>query len=152
MGEKSASQQIDDIIKLHGGWKAKTLTKLREIITAADPNIIEEVKWKMPTRPEGLPVWSCSGMVCFAEIWKNDIKLIFPKGAELSDPHKLFNARLKSKTARSIELREGEVPNTAALTDLVQAAANLINPTSQYLPVRLLAFLCSSRCDCATCD
>jgi hypothetical protein len=122
MSEKSASQQIDDIIKLHGGWKAETLTALRSIITSADPNIVEEVKWKMATRPEGLPVWSLNGIVCFAEIWKDNVKLIFPKGASLEDPHKLFNARLKSATARSIELHEADRIDDTKLTALVHEA------------------------------
>lgn len=119
MSEKSITEQIDDIIKLHGGWKADKLTQLRRIITGADPAIFEEVKWKMPTRPEGLPVWSSNGIVCFAEIWKNDIKLIFPKGASLKDPKKLFNARLKSNTARSIEIHEDDVIDESGLAELV---------------------------------
>lgn len=125
MNDKPISEQIDDIIKLHGGWKAETLTKLRTTITAASPAIFEEVKWKMPTRPEGLPVWSSNGIVCFAEIWKNDIKLIFPKGASLKDPKKLFNARLKSKTARSIEIRENGKVNESDLQNLVLEATKL---------------------------
>lgn len=125
MGEKPIAEQIDDIIKLHGGWKAGILTELRKTITAADPSIVEEVKWKMASRPEGLPVWSSGGIVCFAEIWKNDIKLIFPKGASLKDPRKLFNARLKSNTARSIEIHENDKINESALQNLVREAIKL---------------------------
>jgi len=117
-----ASRQIDEIIKLQGGWKAEILRELRRVVTSASPHIIEEVKWKMPTRPEGLPVWSHDGIVCFAEIWKDNVKLLFPKGAMLKDPAKLFNARLKSKTDRAIEFHQGDTFNEAALTDLVREA------------------------------
>lgn len=123
MQEKPASQQIDDIIAKHGGWKTDTLKQLRSVITAIDPGIIEEVKWKTPTRPEGLPVWSHGGMVCFAEIWKDNVKLLFPKGAFLKDSHKLFNARLKSSSDRAIELHEGDIINGTALQALVREAA-----------------------------
>lgn len=127
MTNESASKQIDDIIKLHGGWKAQTLSSLRSIVMQADPRIVEEVKWKMPTRPAGLPVWSSNGIVCFAEIWKDNIKLIFPKGATLKDPKKLFNARLKSKTARSIELHDTDKIDQHALQGLVLEAISLNN-------------------------
>jgi hypothetical protein len=125
MQEKSSSEQIDGIIALHAGWKGETLSRLRAIITAADPAIIEEVKWKMATRPEGLPVWSQNGIVCFAEIWKDNIKLIFSKGSRLADPNKLFNARLKSTEVRAIELHEGDGIDKAALEALVTAAVVL---------------------------
>lgn len=121
----SVSKQIDNIIKLHGGWKAATLMHLRTTITSADPSVFEEVKWKMATRPEGLPVWSFNGILCFAEIWKDNIKLIFPKGASLKDPKKLFNARLKSNTARSIEIRENQNIDTKDLQALVVEAIEL---------------------------
>ena len=125
MSEKSVAEQIDSIIKLHGGWKAEVLAQLRQIISKADPSVAEEVKWKMPTRPEGLPVWSSNGIVCFAEIWKNDIKLIFPKGASLKDPKRLFNARLKSNTARSIEIHQNDVIDEPNLQELVREGSRL---------------------------
>lgn len=122
---KSASEQIDDIIKSHGGWKGETLSRLRAGIKQADPAVVEEIKWKMKTRPEGLAVWSHDGMVCFAEVWKDNIKLLFPKGALLKDTNKLFNARLKSKDIRAIEFREGDSVNGAALGELVLEAVKL---------------------------
>lgn len=125
MPDKSVSVQIDNIIKQHGGWKADTLSRLRTIILAADSRIFEEVKWKTPSRPEGLPVWSYEGIVCFAEIWKDNVKLIFFKGAKLSDPTRLFNSRLKSKTLRAIELHEGDTIAKSSLSTLVQQAADL---------------------------
>jgi len=125
MEEKSASQQIDDIIKTYGGWKGDILSRLRAVIKQADPAVVEEVKWKMPTRPEGLPVWSHDGILCIAETFKNDIKLVFFKGAQMKDPKKLFNARLNSRTDRAIEFREGSTVNEAALKQLVLEAVEL---------------------------
>ena len=122
MSEPTASQQIDAIIAKYGGWKGDLLAQLRTVITQASPDIYEEVKWKMPTRPEGLPVWSYNGIVCLAETFKNDIKLVFVKGSILPDPSHLFNARLMSKTDRAIEFHEGDGVNQAALRALVIAA------------------------------
>ncbi len=125
MTDGLASEQIDAIVNMHGGWKGELLTRLRAAVKAADPDVVEEVKWKMPTRPEGLPVWSHDGMVCFAEIWKDNVKLIFAKGAQLSDPTKLFNARLKSAEVRAIELHEGDAVDEAAIKALYLAAVEL---------------------------
>lgn len=125
MQEKPASEQIDHIITLHPGWKGELLTQLRKVIVLADPGLTEEVKWKMATRPEGLPVWSYDGMLCFAETWKDNIKLLFPKGAQLKDVDKLFNARLQSKDIRAIEFGEGAVIPRPALIELVREAKKL---------------------------
>lgn len=122
MEERSAVEQIDSIISTSGGWKAETLARLRAVIKAADPDVTEEVKWKMATRPEGLPVWSHNGMVCFAETWKDNIKLLFPKGAALKDPNNLFNARLKSHDIRAIEFHDGDTVDRAALRALILEA------------------------------
>lgn len=123
--EKPASEQIDDIIKLYGGWKGATITHIRSLVQQASPDIIEEVKWKMASRPEGLPVWSYNGIVCMTETFKDNIKLVFPKGARLENTTTLFNARLSSKTDRAIELHEGDAINEAALKKLVLAAAGV---------------------------
>ncbi len=125
MNDKSPAEQIDDIIKLHGGWKGDLIKDMRAVITAADPRIVEEIKWKMATRPEGLAVWSCNGIVCFVEVWKDNLKLIFFKGAQLDDPSKLFNARLKSSSVRAIELHDGDSIDEAGLTALVVEAVAL---------------------------
>jgi hypothetical protein len=119
MEDKLASEQIDTIIQKHGGWKGEILSQLRAEIKQADADVVEEIKWKMATRPEGLPVWTHGGIVCFAETWKDNVKLIFPKGSQMTDPKKLFNARLKSATVRAIEFREGDSLNQAALRELV---------------------------------
>lgn len=125
MSDKSASEQIDDIIKQYGEWKGDVIKRLRDIIKDADPSIIEEIKWKMPTRPEGLPVWARNGIVCFVETWKDNIKLIFFKGALLTDPNKLFNSRLKSSTLRAIELHEGDPIDQAGIKALVLETVEL---------------------------
>lgn len=119
MKDKTASEQIDVIISSYEGWKGQLLIQLREAILQTDSTIFEEVKWKMKTRPNGLPVWSHDGIICFAEIWKDNIKLLFPKGAKLNDPSNQFNARLKSKVIRAIEFKEGTAVNNAALQELV---------------------------------
>ena len=125
MGDKPAAQQIDDIIKTYGGWKGELLARLRAQIKQADPDTVEEIKWKMATRPEGLPVWSHDGILCFAETWKDNIKLLFPKGAHLKDPKKLFNARLQSKDIRAIEFKDGSSVDEPALRELVHEAIDL---------------------------
>lgn len=118
MQEQSASEQIDAIIEKNAGWKGKLVSEIRAVILASDSNAVEEVKWKMRTRPEGLAVWSHDGIVCFVEIWKDNIKLLFPKGAVLADIDTLFNARLKSKDIRAIEFHEGDTIPTEPLTQL----------------------------------
>lgn len=122
MADKPASEQIDNIIKIHGGWKADILSELRTVILQTDPGIFEEVKWKMPSRPEGLPVWSNNGIVCYAEIWKDNVKLMFAKGSQLEDPAELFNARLKSSSVRAIEFHEDDTIDRTALKELVLEA------------------------------
>lgn len=122
MSDKPAAQQIDDIIELYGGWKGHTLAQLRRVILQADPQMIEEVKWRMKSRPEGLPVWSHQGIVCLAETFKDNIKLVFVKGVWLKDPQQLFNARLNSKTDRAIEFHEGDAIPAEHLAALVSQA------------------------------
>lgn len=121
MNELSVSNQIDSIIAQYSDWRADVLKSLRKIINTAYPDMTESVKWKMKTNPLGLPMWSCNGMVCMVQTFKNDIKLVFFKGPYLSDPNHLFNARLKSVT-RAIELREGDSIDEAGITALVVEA------------------------------
>lgn len=125
MDTRSTSQEIDDIITLYGGWKADILSQIRAAVKQADPSIIEEVKWKMRSRPEGLPVWSHDGIVCITETFKNDIKLVFFKGALLNGMEKHFNARLKSKTDRAIEFHDGDIVDVAVLHKLVVEAVKV---------------------------
>jgi len=125
MGEKPASEQIDDIVGKLDDWRGETLSRLRSLITQADPAIIEEVKWKMPSRPEGLPVWSSDGIVCIAEPFKRAVKLTFFKGAQLKDPKGLFNSRLRSKTDRAIDFHAGDAIDESGLMELVRQAVEL---------------------------
>src|SRR5579872_4852079 len=94
----SPAREIDDIIRTSGDWRGSKLAELRALIKQADPGVIEEVKWKKPSRPEGVPVWSHDGIICVADTLKNAVRLTFFKGAQLQDPKKLFNARLDSNT------------------------------------------------------
>ncbi|HET9781786.1 MAG TPA: DUF1801 domain-containing protein [Candidatus Dormibacteraeota bacterium] len=120
MQDSSISQQIDAIIKKPGDWRGKKLSQLRSLIKKADPRIIEEIKWRKPSRPEGVPVWSHDGMVCIGEMLKNAVRLTFPNGAQLKDPKKLFNTRLDSKTVRAIDFYEHAAVDESALKELIR--------------------------------
>jgi hypothetical protein len=126
--EQSAAQQIDAIIKEAGGWRGKKLSQLRGLIKKADPAVVEEVKWKKPSKPAGVPVWSHAGILCVADTLKNAVRLTFPKGAQMKDPKKLFNTRLDSKTVRAIDFHEGDTVDEAALKALVLDAVRLNTP------------------------
>ena len=121
----TASREIDAIIAGIGGWRSETLAVLRALISAADPSVIEEVKWKKPSRPSGVPVWSHDGNVCIGEALKNAVRLTFPKGADLTDPKRLFNTRLDSKTVRAIDFYQDAVIDERALKALYLEAAKL---------------------------
>lgn len=123
--DKSASQQIDDIILRAADWRGKTLSELRGLIQKADAEVVEEVKWKKPSKPEGVPVWSRNGIVCVADMLKTAVRLTFPKGAEAEDPKGLFNARLDSKTVRAIDFFEGEDIDAPALKALILEVVQL---------------------------
>ncbi len=123
--EKSPSQQIDAIIKMPGDWRGKKLSQLRTLIKKADPAVVEEVKWKKPSRPEGVPVWSHNGIICVADTLKNAVRLTFPNGAQVKDPKKLFNTRLDSKTVRAIDFHEDDLVDEAALKALILDAVKL---------------------------
>lgn len=125
MEERSASEQIDDIIENAGDWRGTTLARLRAAIRDADPSVVEEVKWKKPSRPEGVPVWSHQGILCVADTLKNAVRLTFPKGAQLQDPKKLFNTRLDSKTVRAIDFRKDGTIDEAGLQALLFDAVQL---------------------------
>src|SRR5712664_1818793 len=125
VSDASASQQIDDIVRRMAGWRGERLGQLRALIRGADPGVIEEVKWKKPSRPEGVPVWSHDGIVCIGEALKNAVRLTFPKGAQLKDPKGLFNTRLDSKTVRAIDFHERDAINASALKTLILEGARL---------------------------
>jgi len=115
---ESASALIDQRIKELPDWRGKTLAKLREIIHAADPDIVEEWKWM------GTPVWSHAGIVTTGESYRSVVKLTFAKGAALPDPAGLFNSSLEGNVRRAIDIHEGEKINEPALMDLIRAAVS----------------------------
>jgi hypothetical protein len=121
---EAASAQIDLKIKELGDWRGKMLAKVRDIIHAADPEIVEEWKWVKPTSP-GTPVFSHGGIVCTGETYKNVVKMTFAKGAALKDPSRLFNSSLEGNVRRAIDIHEGDKINEAALKDLIRAAVAL---------------------------
>jgi len=116
---ESASARIDERIAELGDWRGETLAKVRAIIHAADPEIVEEWKWM------GTPVWSHGGVVCTGETYKSVVKMTFLKGASLPDPAGLFNSSLEGNARRAIDIREGETIDEAALKDLIRAAVAL---------------------------
>jgi len=114
-----ASALIDEKIEHLGDWRGKTLAKVRALIHAADPEIVEEVKWM------GTPVWSHGGIVCTGETYQRVVKLTFAKGAALKDPAGLFNSSLEGNTRRAIDIHEGEKFDATALKALIRAAVAL---------------------------
>jgi hypothetical protein len=103
-------------------WRAETLEKVRGLIREADPNVVEERKWKKPSNPAGVPTWSDNGIICTGETYKDKVKLTFARGAALEDPSGLFNSSLEGGTRRAIDLREGETIDASAFKALVKAA------------------------------
>lgn len=116
---ESASDLIDKKIEELGDWRGEVLAKVRAVIHKADPEVVEEVKWR------GVPVWSHGGIICTGETYKSVVKLTFAKGASLDDPDGLFNSSLDGNVRRAIDLREGEKVKEAALKRLIQAAVAL---------------------------
>jgi hypothetical protein len=123
--DPAASRAIDAIIEAPGDWRSTTLARLRAVILSAGASIVEEVKWKKPSRPMGVPVWSRDGNICIGEALKSAVRLTFPKGALLKDPKHVFNTRLDSATVRAVDLREGDMVNEAALRALIGQAVEL---------------------------
>lgn len=122
MAEASASELIDAKIASLGGWRGEMLARLRAIIRAADPAIVETVKWRKPSNPAGVPVWEREGIICTGETYRDKVKLTFARGAALDDPTGLFNASLDGNTRRAIDVHEGDEVDEAALRALIRAA------------------------------
>ena len=116
---KSPSQLIDARIKELGDWRGKMLSRLRSLIKEADPEVVEEWKWR------GVPVWSHAGIICTGETYKNAVKMTFAKGASLEDPSGLFNSSLEGNTRRAIDFHEGDKIDEKALKALIRAAVGL---------------------------
>ena len=115
---KSASHLIDERIKELGGWRGEMLARLRALIKQADPDVVEEWKWRNP-------VWSHDGLICTGEAYKNVVKMTFAKGASVPDPSGLFNSSLEGNTRRAVDFREGEEIDEKALKTLIRAAVAL---------------------------
>lgn len=124
-GEVPASVQIDAIIENSSDWRGSVLAQLRAVIRRADSAVVEEIKWKKPSRPEGVPVWSHAGIICVADLLKSAVRLTFPKGAQIKDPTGLFNTRLDSKRVRAVDFHENEAIDEAALMAVIRDAVTL---------------------------
>ena len=122
---KSPSQLIDARIKELGDWRGEMLSRLRTLVKEADPDVVEEWKWR------GVPVWSRDGLICTGETYKNVVKMTFAKGAALEDPSGLFNSSLEGNTRRAIDFHEGEQIDEEALKTLVRAAVTLNESRAQ---------------------
>ena len=129
---ESASALIDQRIKELGGWRGKMLARVRELIHAADPEIIEEWKWM------GTPVWSHDGIVCTGETYKSIVKMTFARGASLKDPKKLFNSSLDGNVRRAIDVHEGDPLDSAGLKALIRAAV-VLNLEAKSRPRRTVS-------------
>ena len=119
------SAEIDDRIAELGDWRGAMLGRLRALIKEADPQVVEEIKWRKPSSPSGVPVWSHDGMICTGETYKDKVKLTFARGAALEDPSKMFNSSLDGGTRRAIDIREGDRVNDEAFKALVREAVTL---------------------------
>jgi hypothetical protein len=130
---KTASQEIDARIKELGGWRGRTLARMRELIHEADPDVVEEWKWM------GTPIWSHDGIICTGESYKAVVKLTFAKGASLEDPNKLFNSSLEGNMRRAIDIKIGEEVNAAAFKALVREAIALNTSKKKPAPKKKAA-------------
>jgi len=130
---ESPSRLIDARIEELTDWRGDTLSQIRRLIKQADPDVVEEVKWRKPSNPMGVPVWSHDGIICTGETYKDKVKLTFARGASLDDPAGLFNSSLEGNTRRAIDLYEGDEINKNAFKYLVRTAAAL-NALSRGTP------------------
>ena len=122
----SPSQLIDARIEELGDWRGETLARVRTLIKEADPEVVEEVKWRKPSNAmRGVPVWEHDGIICTGETYKDDVKLTFAKGAALEDPSGLFNSSLEGNVRRAIDIHEGDKIDEKALKALIRAAVAL---------------------------
>ena len=121
---QSASELISKRIAELGDWRGETLSRMRALIRAADPDVVEEWKWAKATTP-GTPVWSHDGIICTGESYKSVVKLTFAKGASLKDPGRLFNSSLDGNVRRAIDIHEGEEVNASAFKTLIRQAVAL---------------------------
>lgn len=123
--DRTASDLIDEQFREVGNWRGRTLAHIRALIRRADPEVVEEVKWRKPSNPSGVPTWMHDGVICTGETYKDKVKLTFAGGAALEDPAQLFNASLEGRVRRAIDLREGDTVDEAAFIALIRAAVAL---------------------------
>ena len=132
-----ASAEIDKSIAEFGDWRVATLSRMRKLINEADPEVIEEVKWRKPSNSmAGVPVWSHVGIICTGETYKDKVKLTFAQGAALQDPAKLFNSSLDGNTRRAIDIHEGEEIDAGAVKAIIRAAVALNTAGGKARPKR----------------
>jgi hypothetical protein len=125
-GQPGPSSQLMDVrIQQLPAWQANVLSRIRRLIKQAAPGVVEDVKWRKPSNPAGVPVWSHDGMICTGETYKDKVKLTFFQGAACEDPAGLFNASLDAGTRRAIDIHEGDAIDEEAFTALVRAAVDL---------------------------
>ncbi|MCW1430344.1 DUF1801 domain-containing protein [Novosphingobium sp. JCM 18896] len=125
MSEDNPSARIDAKLAGLGDWRGEALARMRKLIRAADPEVVETVKWVKPSNPSGVPCWEHAGIICTGEVYKAYVKLTFAQGAALDDPQGLFNAGLGGGTRRAIDIREGEAVDAGAFQALVREAVAL---------------------------
>lgn len=123
--DECAADPIGARIAALGDWRGETLARVRALIRQADPDVVETVKWRKPSNPDGVPVWEHAGILCTGETYKACVKLTFARGAALPDPARLFNASLDGKSRRAIDLREGAELDPDAFRDLIRTAIAL---------------------------
>ncbi len=123
--EGSPSQLIDARIKQLTDWRGETLSRLRSLVKQADPQVVEEVKWRKPSNPFGVPVWEHDGIICTGETYRDKVKLTFARGAALEDPSGLFNSSLDGNVRRAIDFHEGNKIDEEGLKALIRAAVAL---------------------------
>ncbi|WP_423747552.1 DUF1801 domain-containing protein (plasmid) [Haladaptatus sp. SPP-AMP-3] len=123
--DESPSKLIDTRIEELSDWRGETLSRIRGLIKETDPDVVEEVKWRKPSNPHGVPVWVHDGNICTGETYKSKVKLTFAKGASLEDPAGLFNASLDATVSRAINIHEGDEIDEEAFKSLVRSAVAL---------------------------
>ena len=116
------SAEIDSKLATMGDWRGAALARVRRLIREADPDVVEELKWRKPSNPGGVPTWSHAGIICTGETYKDKVKLTFANGAALEDPSGLFNSSLEGNTRRAIDIREGEEVDGSAFKALIGEA------------------------------
>lgn len=118
----SASAEIDAMVRDLPAWQRVSFSRLRALIKQADPKVVEEVKWRKPSNPDGAPVWSHDGILCVGNVWKDHVRLTFANGGLLPDPKGVFNAALNGRYMRAVDLREGDPIDEPAVKALIRAA------------------------------